>query len=47
MWSIAKGILWLLDDFFDIINNIWRYQFFNNEYVNKIFDGAKSNPAIF
>ena len=40
MWSISKGILWLLDGFFDIINNIWRYQFFNNEYVNKIFNGA-------
>lgn len=30
----------MLDGFFDIINKIWRYQFFNNEYVNKIFGGA-------
>ena len=40
MWSIAKELLKLLDGFFDIINQIWRYQFFNNEYVNKIFGGA-------
>lgn len=40
MWNIAKGIMWLLDGFFNIIDKIWRYQFFNNEYVNKIFSGA-------
>lgn len=40
MWSIAKGVLWLLDGFFDIIDKIWRYRFFDNEYVNKIFGGA-------
>jgi len=40
MWGIAKGILWLLDGFFNIIDGIWRYDFFNNEYVNKIFTGA-------
>jgi len=40
MWSIAKGILWLLEGFFDIIDKIWRYRFFDNEYVNKIFGGA-------
>lgn len=40
MWEIAKGVLWLLDGFFDIINKIWRYRFFDNEYVNKIFGGA-------
>lgn len=40
MWSIGKGILWLLDGFFDIIDKIWRYKFFDNEYVNKIFSGA-------
>lgn len=40
MWSIAKGILWLLDGFFEIINKIWRFDFFNNEYVNKVFTGA-------
>lgn len=37
MWSIGKGILWLLDGFFDIIDKIWRYKFFDNEYVNKIY----------
>jgi len=40
MWEIAKGVLWLLDGFFDIIDKIWRYKFFDNEYVNKIFGGA-------
>lgn len=40
MWSIAKGVLWLLDGFFKIIDDIWRYRFFDNEYVNKIFGGA-------
>ena len=40
MWSIAKGILWILDGFFDIIDKIWRYRFFDNEYVNNIFGGA-------
>lgn len=40
MWNIGKGILWILDGFFEIIDKIWRYQFFNNEYVNKIFGGA-------
>ena len=39
-WTIGKGVLWLLDGFFSIIDKIWRYQFFNNEYVNKIFSGA-------
>lgn len=40
MWNIAKGVLWLLDGFFDVIDKIWRYRFFDNEYVNKIFGGA-------
>ena len=40
MWSIAKGVLWLLDGFFSIIDKIWRFEFFNNEYVNKVFAGA-------
>lgn len=30
----------LLDGFFGVINKIWRYDFFNNEYVTKIFNGA-------
>ena len=40
MCAIAKGVLWLLDGFFDIIDNIWRFKFFENEYVNTIFGGA-------
>ncbi|MBE6152742.1 MAG: hypothetical protein E7166_00750 [Firmicutes bacterium] len=40
MWGIAKGLLWFLDGFFNIIDGIWRYKFFDNEYVNKIFGGA-------
>ena len=40
LWEIAKGVLWLLDGFFSILDSIWRYEFFNNDYVNKIFGGA-------
>lgn len=40
LWGIAKDILWLLDGLFGILNNIWRYKFFDNEYVTKIFNGA-------
>lgn len=40
MWEISKGILSLLDGFFEIIDKIWRYRFFDNEYVDKIFGGA-------
>lgn len=40
MWFIAKGVLKFLDGFFDIIDKIWRYKFFDNEYVNKVFGGA-------
>lgn len=37
---MGKGILVFLDGFFNILDKIWRYDFFNNEYVNKIFNGA-------
>ena len=40
LWTIGKGILVTLDGFFNVIQNIWRYDFFNNEYVDKIFSGA-------
>lgn len=40
MWFIGKGILTMLDGFFNIIDKIWRYKFFDNDYVNKIFGGA-------
>lgn len=30
----------MLDKLFNILNNIWRYKFFENEYVTKIFNGA-------
>lgn len=30
----------MLDGFFNIIDKIWRYKFFDNDYVNKIFGGA-------
>lgn len=29
-----------MDGFFGVINRIWRYEFFNNEYVNNILNGA-------
>jgi hypothetical protein len=40
LWLIAKGCLMLLDGMFSVINEIWRFQFFNNEYVNTLFMGA-------
>jgi len=40
MRFIGKGILTMLDGFFSIIDKIWRYKFFDNDYVNKIFGGA-------
>lgn len=40
LWAIGKGILRILDGFFNILDQIWRYDFFNNEYVDKIFQGA-------
>ena len=40
MWSIAKEVLLLLDGLFGIIDGIWRYKFFDNEYINKVFSGA-------
>lgn len=40
LWMIAKGCLLLLDGMFNIINEVWRFKFFNNEYVDKIFGGA-------
>ena len=30
----------MLDGFFDIINKIWKYKFFDNEYVDKIFSAS-------
>jgi hypothetical protein len=40
LWMLAKGCLLLLDGMFSIINEVWRFKFFNNEYVNTIFGGA-------
>ncbi len=40
MWGIGKGILILLDGFFNIINQIWRFEFFNNEFVVNIFNAS-------
>jgi hypothetical protein len=40
LWMIAKGCLLLLDGMFKIINEVWRFKFFDNEYVNNIFGGA-------
>ena len=39
-WNISKGILWALDGIFKTIDKVWRYQFFNNDFVNKVFSGA-------
>lgn len=40
MWNIAKGILWILDELFKIINQIWQFDFFNNDYVKKVFSAS-------
>jgi len=40
LWFIAKGILILLDGMFFIIDDIWKFKFFDNPYVNKIYSGA-------
>ncbi len=37
---MSKGVLWALNNIFNTIDKVWRYQFFDNEYVNKIFGGA-------
>lgn len=39
-WNIIKAVLWVLDGFFNLINSIWKYSFFENEYVTKLFNGA-------
>lgn len=39
-WMLAKGVLILLDGMFLIINDIWKFKFFDNPYVNKIYSAA-------
>lgn len=39
-WFLAKGVLILLDGMFEIINDIWKFKFFDNQYVNKIYSSA-------
>lgn len=39
-WFLAKGALILLDGIFLIINDIWKFKFFDNDYVNKIYQAA-------
>ena len=39
-WFLAKGALILLDGIFLIINDIWKFKFFDNAYVNKIYQAA-------
>ena len=39
-WLLAKGVLILLDGMFLIIDDIWRFKFFDNPYVNKIYSAA-------
>lgn len=40
LWFLAKGVLILLDGMFFIIDDIWKFKFFDNPYVNKIYSGA-------
>lgn len=39
-WLLAKGALILLDGMFLIINDIWKFKFFDNTYVNNIYSAA-------
>lgn len=39
-WIIAKGALILLDGMFLIIDDVWKFKFFDNPYVNKIYSAA-------
>lgn len=39
-WFLAKGVLVLLDGIFLIIDDIWKFKFFDNPYVNKIYSSA-------
>lgn len=39
-WLLAKGFLILLDGAFLVIDDIWRFKFFDNEYVTKIYQAA-------
>ena len=39
-WFLAKGVLLLLDGMFLIIDDIWKFKFFDNTYVNKIYSSA-------
>ena len=39
-WFLAKGVLVLLDGMFLIIDDIWKFKFFDNPYVNKIYSAA-------
>ena len=39
-WFLAKGALLLLDGLFLIIDDIWKFKFFDNTYVNKIYSAA-------
>lgn len=39
-WFLAKGTLTLLDGMFLIIDDIWKFKFFDNTYVNNIYSAA-------
>lgn len=39
-WILAKGVLILLDGMFLIIDDIWKFKFFDNTYVNTIYQSA-------
>ena len=39
-WWLTKGVLFLLDGMFAVIDDIWRFKFFDNPYVNKIYSAT-------
>ena len=40
LWLLTKGILLLLDGIFVTIQTIWNFKFFDNEYINRIYNVA-------
>ena len=39
-WTLAQGVLLLLDGMFLIIDDIWKFKFFDHTYVNTIYKSA-------
>ena len=40
LWLITKGCLILVDGFFSILDEVWRFDFFSSEYVGTMLTRA-------